>query len=133
MHKFLNSLELNFEISGTVVYPCDVCIEEFDLSIEGSEQVQVKIVSEIPSENEEHVVYMLEGKSSISVADMLYELVMLSIPMRTVHSDDKEGNPTCDPSILKYLQDSEDNLAADEEADDVDKTNPIWDALKNLK
>ena len=33
MHKFLNSLELNFEIEGSVRIPCDVCIEEFDLKM----------------------------------------------------------------------------------------------------
>lgn len=134
MLKFFNSLELNFEISGTVLTPCDVCVEEFDFPIEGMEQIIVKIVNEIPSENDEsNVIYLEESSNSINIAEMLYELIILSIPMRKVHPSDENGEPTCDPSILKYLEESQDNLAANEEAAKKDRVNPIWDELKKLK
>lgn len=134
MLKYLNSLELNFELRGTVVTPCDVCAEEFDLPVEGSEQIIVKLVHEIPEQNDEYnVVYLKEGSSSINIAEMLYELIMLSIPIRKVHAVDDEGNSTCNPIVLAYLQ--EYSGASDEEEDDQDDESggSIWDALKNLK
>ena len=134
MIKFLNNLELNFNIRGTVMTPCDVCSEEFDLPIEGSDQIIVKIVSEIPEESDEfNIVYLEENTSSINIAEMLYELITLSIPMRKVHPDDKDGHPTCDPSVLKFLKDSEDNLNTPNIDDGSDNSNPIWDELKKLK
>lgn len=132
MQKFLNSLELNFEIQGTVRIPCDVCIEEFDLKIVGSDKISVKIVSEIPQGNDEYnIIYINDGSSSIQIAEMLYELIMLSIPMRKVHPEDKDGNATCSAEILKYLEDSKNNIA--ENSENEDSINPIWDELKKLK
>lgn len=134
MLKYLDSLELNFEIEGTVVTPCDVCAEMFNLSIKGSEQIMVKLVQEIPEQDDEfNVVYLKEGSNSINIADMLYELVMLSIPIRKVHPLDKNGESTCDPAILAYLQ--EHTVDPNDQKDDQDDgpTDSIWDALKNLK
>lgn len=132
--KFFNTLELNFNISGTVLTPCDVCSEEFNLAIEGQEQIIVKIVNEMPTEADElNVVYLEENSSSINIAEMLYELLTLSIPMRKVHPNDKKGNPTCDPSVLSFLIESEQNLNTPNPDDDSDNSNPIWDELKKLK
>ncbi|WMX14310.1 MULTISPECIES: DUF177 domain-containing protein [unclassified Aureispira] len=132
--KFLDSLEFNFEIQGTVLTACDVCAETFDFPIEGTDQVLVKIVHEIPEQEDEfNIIYLKEGTSSINIAEMLYELLMLSIPMRTVHPVDNDGNYTCDPAVLKYLESNEDTEASDEEANEGDSINPIWDELKKLK
>lgn len=132
--KFLNSLELNFTIQGTVLTPCDVCAEEFDLLIQGNEQIMVKIVSEIPTNDDEYnVLYLKEGISSINIAEMLYELLTLSVPMRKVHPLGADGAYTCDPDVLKYLETNDDIEVSDEEIDDNDRINPIWDELKKLK
>lgn len=132
--KFLDSLEFNFEFQGTVVTACNVCTEAFDFPIEGTDQVIVKIVSEIPTQEDElNVIYLKEGISSISIAEMLYEMLMLSIPIRTVHPVNEEGNYSCNPDVLKYLEINDDIDASDEEANDDDNINPIWDELKKLK
>jgi len=134
LSKFLGSLELNFKVAGTVQTPCDICSEEFSLPIEGAEQILVKIVPEIPLEQDEYnVVYIQESMHSINIAEMLYELIMLSIPMRKVHSEDENGHPTCDPSVLQYLQKDQDVPDDNDEGDDDDNINPIWDELKKLK
>lgn len=134
LSKFLDSLEFNFEFQGTVVTACDVCTEAFDFPIEGTDQVIVKIVSEIPDQEDEfNIIYLKEGTSSINIAEMLYEMLMLSIPIRTVHPVNQEGNYTCNPDVLKYLEINEDIEVSDEETKDDDNINPIWDELKKLK
>lgn len=131
MIKFINSLELNFQIDGSVLIPCDVCNEEFDLTIDGTEKISVKIVQEIPVQKDElNIVYLEESMSSINISEMLYELIMLSIPMRTVHPNDEVGNSTCDETILKYL--SEGTIDSNDDKEST-KNNPIWDELKKLK
>jgi len=130
----LDSLEFNFEIQGTVVTACDICTEAFDFPIEGTDQVLIKIVSEIPEQEDEfNVVYIKEGTSSVNIADMLYEMLMLSIPIRTVHPLDEDGNYTCNPDVLKYLEINEDIEVSDQETNNDDNINPIWDELKKLK
>jgi uncharacterized metal-binding protein YceD (DUF177 family) len=132
--KFLDSLEFNFEFQGTVLTACSVCTEAFDFPVEGTDQVIIKIVSEIPKQEDEfNIVYLKEGISSINIAEMLYEMLMLSIPIRTVHPVNEEGNYICNPDVLKYLEIDEDIEVSDEETNNDDNINPIWDELKKLK
>lgn len=132
--KYLNSLELNFELEGTVLTPCDVCAEEFSLPIEGSEQIIVKLVHEIPQQDDEYnVVYLKEGSNSINVAEMIYELIMLSLPIRKVHPLDENGHSTCDPAVLAYLQEHRVEPNDPKNNQDDEPSGGIWDALKNLK
>lgn len=134
MVKFLASLELNFNISGIVLTPCDICSEEFNLLIEGEDQILVKIVAEISAELDEfNVVYLEESSSSINIAEMLYELLTLSVPMRKVHPLDEEGNSTCDPNVLRFLEVSEQHLNTPNPDDDSDNSSSIWAELKKLK
>ena len=133
MLKFMDSLELNFQINGSVLVPCDVCIEEFDLEIEGHERIAVKIVNEIPPKNDEYnIIYLEESSSSVNIAEMLYELIMLSIPMKKVHPVDENGQATCEASILQYLEESEDKIAK-ETTENKNNISPVWDELKKLK
>lgn len=132
LSKFLNSLELGFELKGTVLTVCDRCGEEFQLPLHGEERIVVKLVQEIPTDAHEHsVIYLKEGSNSINVAEMIYELVILSLPIRRVHPDDADGNPTCDPAILQYLENRSTNTNNDDSDDEP--SGSVWDALKNLK
>ena len=60
--------------------------------------------------------YLEESMSSIDISEMLYELIMLSIPMRRVHPNDEAGNSTCDKTILKYLSEGTDDNSDDQES-----------------
>jgi uncharacterized metal-binding protein YceD (DUF177 family) len=48
---------------------------------------------------------------------------MLALPIRKIHPDDSNGNSTCDPVMLKKLED----LRVEESEND-----PRWDELKKL-
>jgi len=54
----------------------------------------------------------------------IYEFIHLALPIRRVHPDDKKGNSTCDPIMLKKLEE----LVIDEDVDN----DPRWDELKRL-
>lgn len=127
-------MTLNLSLEGTVRSICDVCTEEFDLPIEGEEQLTVKIVDQIPANTDEEVdvIYLERGSSTLHLAKVLYELLILSLPMRNAHPEDEDGNRNCNPEVLKFLQESEENelnKASGEEAD----SSSIWTALKSLK
>lgn len=131
LEKHLSWLDLHIQNTGTIEAICDICNEPFDLPIEGEEDVVVKFVEEVPEDEELGVIYLNLNEQVINVATILYERLMLSIPMRTVHPLDEEGNYTCDPETLQYLNaETEDDVEEDSEEESV---NPIWKELQKLK
>jgi uncharacterized metal-binding protein YceD (DUF177 family) len=133
LDKHNNLLELHFSWKGTIAAVCDICNEDFDMPIEGKENIVVKFVHEMPDDlDEPEVIYLQQGESSINIAVPIYEAVMLQIPIRKVHPEDENGNMTCDPEVLKYLEDNKGDVNATD-SDDDDEKGSIWDELKKLK
>lgn len=134
LDKHNNLLELHFSWEGTVAAVCDVCNDDFQLPIEGAEDIIVKFVSEMPDDTDEpEVMYVQQGESSINIALPLYEAVILQIPIRKVHPDDENGNPTCDPEVLKFLQENVGDANAEDSDDEDEGGSSVWDELKKLK
>lgn len=136
LEKRSGFMKLLLRLHGTVRSICDVCMEEFDLAIEGDEQIMVKIVDILPTEDsvETDVIYLQKGDNTLYLSQPIYELLTLSIPMRIVHPEDEQGNPTCDPAVLRYLQENSPKTDKKTAAEDDDQGgNSIWKALQSLK
>lgn len=117
-------LVFDFSFSGTVVMECDRCLGKMNVPLSGKQTLFVKFGEEQESEDE-NVVFLSESESEIDLAQWMYEYVAVELPIVHCHPDDESGNPTCDPEMLKYI--SEGNEDNRQEAD------PRWDALKALK
>ncbi len=117
MLKHQNMLELMLEIDGTVDIPCDRCLEEMKLPIEAREKVVVKFGEEEDLEGE--VIVLKDSAFEMDVSHLMYEQIMLNIPLKRVHPEDE-----CDPEVLKRLS---------TEKQDVEDSDPRWEALKELK
>ena len=128
-------MQFFFSYSGKVRTECDRCLEELEWPIEGSETICVKL-SDTEMSDDENVVILPESAFKIDLAQWMYEFVAVAMPIRCVHPDDAEGNPTCDPEMLKYIsvenEDEKDN--EDEENEERDgEVDPRWEALLKLK
>lgn len=121
-------LMFNFSFKGAVNCKCDRCLGEMQIPVEGEEVLCVKF-SDTEQCDEEDVCYLPESAYSIDLAQWLYEYVVVAIPIVHIHPDDEEGNPTCDPEMLKYISDGS-QAACEGECQESD---PRWDALKALK
>ena len=117
-------LVFDFSFSGTVVMECDRCLGKMNVPLSGKQTLFVKFGEEQESEDE-NVVFLPESESEIDLAQWMYEYVAVELPIVHCHPDDENGNPTCDPEMLKYI--SEGNEDNRQDAD------PRWDALKALK
>lgn len=133
LEKRLGFMSLHLQLEGTVKTTCDVCLELFDLPIKGSEQIAIKIVEQIPpdAENDIDVIYLERGTSTLHLSKVIYELLSLSLPMRIAHPDNENGQPTCNPDVLKFLQPPVEDTTPEESP--VEGENNIWSTLKNLK
>lgn len=121
LNKSERMLILNFELSGTVRVSCDRCAGEFDLPVEGNEELFVRFGHE-NSEEDDNVIIISDKESQIDISTMIYDFINLMIPFRVVHPDDADGESTCDPEVIKKLND----LSSHE------SNGSTWDKLKDL-
>ena len=113
--------ELKFAASGTVNVPCDVTNEYFDLEITATLPLVVKFGQEYNDENEE-ILILPHEVYQFSVAQFIYEMIVLGIPNKRVHPKVLDG--TMETEALEQLEIKEEKT--------VEITDPRWDKLKNL-
>ena len=113
--------ELQFTASGTVNVPCDVTNEYFDLEITATLPLVVKFGQEYNDENEE-ILILPHEVYQFSVAQFIYEMIVLGIPNKRVHPKVLDG--TMEIEALEQLEIKEEKT--------VETTDPRWDKLKNL-
>lgn len=126
-----------FDYSGEVLTTCDRCLGEMTLPLKGSQTLCVKF-SDTEQSDDEDVVFLPEKAHSIDLAQWMYEYVAVEIPIQCIHENDAEGNPTCDPEMMKYLTGSDDRdqqTGTDLEGENAEtqEIDPRWDVLKTLK
>jgi len=133
--------ELSFVVEGTIIIPCNRCLDDMSQQINHKEKLQVKFGETFSEENE--IVIVPESDGGINVAWFLYEFIALSIPIKHVHAPG-ECNVTMVSKLKKHItrqnNDEEDDdhshLEFDDGADDVSfnekPSDPRWDALQNI-
>ena len=136
--RTLMAFELNFQIAGTVIVPCDRCLDDMDLSIETQDKLIVKFGKEYAEESDE-IVIVPEEEGSINIAWFLYEFIALAIPIKHVHAAGK-CNKAMAAKLRKHTAisldddsvESLDEEFEESERQDAGVSDPRWDALKGL-
>lgn len=132
-----NAFELKFEIEGTVVIPCDRCLDDMDQSIATSEKLMVKFGTDYSEEGDWVIIPEEEGE--INVAWFIYEFIALAIPMKHVHAPGK-CNKAMAGKLNEHLRVSADDAdmagVEMEEYEDLESTSqmsdPRWNELKKI-
>ncbi|HMN32150.1 MAG: DUF177 domain-containing protein [Chitinophagaceae bacterium] len=126
LDKKSNIFLLIFKINGKVNIACDRCGDEFELTLWDEFELVVKIVDdslvEKKSELDAEVAYIGHSESILRIEKLIYEFVILSIPMQHIHLDDENGQSTCNPIALKFLNQNNSN-----------QQSTIWEKLKTNK
>ena len=125
MEKRSTHSDLNVRISGTVMISCDRCLEMFSWPVDCENRLLVKSGKEISDEDPE-LVSLSTDEHELDLRQHFYEYIHLSLPIKRVHPDDKNGKSTCDPEMLSRLKE----LLVDEENEQ--HNDPRWDDLKKL-
>ena len=122
-------LELNFKHKGTIHVPCDLTNEMFDFPIKGKLRVIVQFGEEYNDDNDELLI-LPHGEHEINIAQIIYEMIALSIPFRKVHPGIKDG--TLDSETLKRLNELRVEEIKEDNKNTEDNIDPRWDKLKQL-
>ena len=115
-------MTLSFHVKGHVRVPCDRCADEFDIPIQSEQVFYIKLGAEEVEESDVVAVVPAE-EHAYDVRSLIYEYIILSIPMHRVHP---EGE--CNPQVLALL--SHDEEPSEEKEVETD---PRWAALKDVK
>ena len=117
-------LELNFKHEGTINVPCDLTSEDFDLPIKGKLKLIVRFGETYNNDNEELLILPF-GEFEIDIAQYIYEMIILSIPLKRIHPGIKDGSLNTEAlTKLKEL-----TIKEKKEEENID---PRWDKLKQL-
>jgi len=128
LEKKSTLLELAFKHKGTVHVPCDLTNEMFDLPIKGKIKLVVQFGEAFNNDNEELLI-LPHGEHQIDVSQYIYEMIVLSVPLKRIHPGIKDG--TLETETLKTLS----KLTIKEQKEENKKeenTDPRWDKLKQL-
>ena len=124
IRKATGFFELLFHTVGTVIVPCDRCLDDMEQPVETDNRLIVKFGSEYSEEDD--IIVVPEDEGILDASWIIYEFVALVIPIRHVHAPGK-----CNPAMTKALEELSADRSSDEESDPP--IDPRWEKLKNLK
>ncbi len=127
LDKKTTMLELHFKHKGTVHVPCDLTGEPFDLPVKGKIDVVVQFGDAFNDENEELLI-LPHGEHQVDVSQYIYEMIVLSVPLKRVHPGVKDG--TLKSEAIEKLEQLA--VKAKKEETKKEETDPRWDQLKKL-
>ncbi|MFM2385593.1 MAG: hypothetical protein RL660_350 [Bacteroidota bacterium] len=107
LDKKANFYYLKFGITGSITTACDRCGDDFTLALWDDFETVIKIVdAEIVDERkveDEEIIYLPHSANHIDVAEIMYENIVLCLPIQRVHADNEQGQSTCNPVALELL------------------------------
>ena len=119
---------LNFFIDGSVNVACDTCLEPFDKEIFGDFQCLVKYSEELSKGNndDDEIIYISREAPYIDISHLIYEYIILSLPMHIVGCKEPGKDPRCNQEVIKRLMKKDEPKGSDE-------LDPRWAELNKLK
>ncbi len=125
IRKLAACFELTFHTEGSVHVACDLCLDDMEQDITADNRLVVKMGDAYTEDDD--LITIDENEGMLDVAWLIYEFIVLAIPVKHVHAPGK-----CNAAMTKKLEE----LSATRSSDGVDETeyiDPRWSKLKELK
>lgn len=121
MEKHSTFLEFWISTHGSVSLVCDITNEDFRYPVENEISILVKFGEEY-DDSDVDVITIPSTDHAFNVAQLIYEDVMLSIPMKKI-------SPNISEKDLEILE----KFSPKEEIEKTPEIDPRWEALQKLK
>jgi uncharacterized protein len=121
--KHTSFMSLDLDLSGIVRLTCDRCLEPYNQPVHHFITLFIKFGEEESLDGDD-VIWIHPEEYQINVAQIIYEYICLSIPLKHIHPSESKGENSCDPEMLKKIKEY-----APHETQNTDKR---WDQLKKL-
>lgn len=151
LEKKNDSYDCTFTCKGLMQVPCDRCLDPIDIDVDTTYHITVKYGEDYNDETDDLLI-IPQSDTYINVAYMLYDTLVLTIPLRHVHPLGKcnramssllkkhrapghiESDGDDDEMMDEMIEEVETEQMQPDTADDDDvPTDPRWDELKKLK
>ncbi|MBR5039150.1 MAG: DUF177 domain-containing protein [Prevotella sp.] len=123
IRKASGFFEILIHEAGTVIIPCDRCLDDMEQPVETDVQLTVRLGDENSEDGDTIVV--AEDEGILDLTWIIYESVALAIPIRHVHAPGK-----CNTAMTEVLEELSADRSSDEESDQ--SIDPRWEKLKKL-
>jgi uncharacterized protein len=123
LRKRSSHFDLIIKITGEVKICCDRCLEMFFQPIACENRLLVKFGKKW-DDTDPDIITIPADENELDLKQYLYEFIHLALPIQRIHPGDKPGNNSCNPDMLKKL--NQHILNKEKEND------PRWDELKKL-
>ncbi|MBM6993150.1 MAG: DUF177 domain-containing protein [Prevotella sp.] len=124
IHSAEDFFDMDFHTEGSVVVPCDLCLDDMDQTILTDNHLVAKFGEDFSEDDD--LVTVDENEGILDVAWYIYEFIELNIPLRHVHAPGK-----CNPAMMKILD--EHSAARSGDGDSEGPVDSRWEALLKLK
>ena len=121
LDKKENMLELAFSAHGKITFPCDRCLDDNEVDVEVEKEKLFVKFGEEEQELSEDLIVLRNDDYKINIADTLYELIMVSLPMKKTHNNIDD----CNQEVIERINNKEE--------EEKQETDPRWAALNKLK
>ena len=123
IRKAIGFFELQFHSEGIVTVTCDRCLDDMDQPISTDNRLVVKLGTAYSEEDD--VIIVSEDEGILDTSWLIYEFIMLAIPIKHVHAPGK-----CNPAMSKVLEELSTDRSSDEESNQP--VDPRWSKLAEL-
>lgn len=118
--------DFSFALNGTVVVPCDRCLDDLEIEVATENTLRVKFGEDYIDEGD--IVVVPEQDGDINIAWYLYEFIVLALPMKRVHAPGKCNHEMTGRLRKHSAEDATEDAGAEEQEID-----PRWAGLRNLQ
>ena len=138
LQKTDTMLSLDIEIRGVVELICDRSLEPFEYPVELEERLLVKYGEE-EEELDDDLLVITKNTQKINLAQFIYEIIGISLPMKKIHPDYLEEDDEDDfdedfqEGKLVYSSTQEGTEEEESQENAEEEIDPRWAILKNLK
>ena len=116
--------DFTFLFQGTVVVPCDRCLDDLEIEVSTENTLRVKLGDDYADDGD--IVIVPEQDGDFNIAWYLYEFIALALPMKRVHAPGK-----CNHEMTGKLK--KHSPCESGEVDEQQEIDPRWDSLKNIQ
>lgn len=115
---------LTMKFEGKVVLQCDRCGDDYEQAVADSAEIYLKYGAEKGDEDED-VIIITKNDSEFDLSDLIYEYIILSLPIHRTHDDES----LCNQEVLARLH----NFSQSEAETKDEEENPWKQMMKDLK
>lgn len=125
-------IQVHAAIDGLITLTCDRSLETFEEPVH-TEKTMLYKFGEEEQELADDVMVIHKDSQTINIASILFEFILLEVPMKKIHPNYRDDFDEDDDSELLVVYTSEAEESEEDETTNEEAIDPRWEKLKNLK